>query len=1549
MEFFFYCLIVALVIIYIMKYYLHRIVVFIVVCTSMYTPSLGQTKAAKKEIQRETEVSFLRQKSLESQKLYHVAKTKALRRAKRKSWKVRWSTPKGGIKELQRIGENGKPLYYQTHNYDAAISLQTNRLWSGGDLGFDINGEDMILGEWDGGGVLINHQELTGRVEQRDEDTEPGDHATHVAGTLIASGVKEQAKGMASQANLWAHDWNSAESEMSQEAVNGLLVSNHSYGNVVGWSNDDFGKGEGWYWWGTPSISEQEDANFGSYTQEAADWDEIAILAPFYLIVKSVGNDRGEGPAAGTEHYVWDSDGWVTSTQERLKDGGTKGYDCLTPKAVAKNILSVGAVGDVKSPYDPGSISMTSFSDWGPTDDGRIKPDICGNGSGLYSCISSGVADYGYKSGTSMSGPNVAGSLILLQQYYHTLYNEYMKSSTLKALVINTAFEAGPDNGPDYMFGWGVMNSAKAASAISSKGGQGEIIEGELTNGGAEVKYTFKSTGSEPIYATLVWTDPAGVAANNSLDDPSIRLVNDLDLQIKRADQSWGPWVLDPANPEAAATRGDNIRDNVEQVVISEPSQGEYEFVVSAKNIEGDSQQYSLVVSGISSVGKDIAVKSIEVQVEVCEFSVATPVNIGVQNVGLTDQQDVILYYQLYDEQDNELVSENKTIASIASGATENVQVTIPMNVGKSQYRLVASVEEDENNGNNRQEKIFKTQKTDLTSGNEVLIQGFENDWVDEGWSVFNANGDQFVWENYSNDFQHSGGKFLLLFPNGGAADDWVFSNCVQLNQGDTYRLQFYHTNFQQNEVLHVYIGQTAQVSGMTTLLREVQVSGGWNKESIDIQVAQDGVYYVGWHAINSNSYAVGIDDIRIENNRESIPEAKFEVSSESVIAGENVDFSDVSLGVPTSWQWTFEGGDPSQASQRNVRVKYSQSGTYDVGLSVSNTSGENSITNTDFITVSKQEIFMGEKDRVVYDAYYRDPQGTSDYDANIDMIQTLTPGTTEKALRVEFLEFSLVGDAADSGDWLKVYDGADEMAPLIGVFQGTSLPEQFVSSNKTGALTFVFHSDETSQSSGWKALVQETDPLLGANFAANYTQLVKGQSVNFSDFSSGEPSSWSWTFEGGTPSSSSQQNPQGIRYDAVGVYPVVLTVKNTNGEDTYTRDEYIRVDEPVFAPVVSFNAELNEQGSSVSMSWIPQGVPSTIEEGFEDAWLPLGWEIKRSTSISDINLQDVSDDKTWFYVDGDSFSNSGDSYIHEGIHSAGINWNSPDFNWLITPNVVLSPQSVLRFWMWYNNADYEGEEHITKFHILIREDNNWKILKSYGSADQQNIYKSQIELPLNEYSQKMVRLAFVYENNNGWQFALDDIFVGPASQQNSSLSVNNALQISTQQVRELSLSDQSQAKSVSLQTNPIELVGYSIYRNGAKLNQIDDIGILNYVDAPEEFGTYTYCITSLYNNPTGESDKSQEYTFPVIFTGVDDQVVSIYPNPTAGMLHVEFKEGNVQSMELISSSGAKIRVIRVNNQDRELEMDFSSVAPGVYFLRLLSTEGVSVHKLIVQ
>ncbi len=530
--------------------------------------------------------------------------------AKARGLKMRYDDGKS-VSELMAI-RNGRPLYYTTDNDDAAMSTAADRVRNA--TPYNVNGSGITVGVWDAGSALSTHQEFGSRAANKNSVSSHY-HSTHVGGTIGASGIVSRAEGMAPGAMIDSYDWGNDESEMAAAGASyageagKIPLSNHSYGIVAGWRSGSYSGSSGWHFFGDWSVDAEPD--FGRYDFSAMEWDEIVYDAPYYLPFKSAGNDRNDGPPSdGSTVYYYDS-GWhsiiYTNAVHPKGDGQYKsGFDTISTKGTAKNIMTVGAIDDAENgsvrrltaPY----AAMATFSGWGPTDDGRIKPDIVANGVGLYSCDDDHNSDYLSISGTSMSSPNACGSAALLVDYYDDLFpGEAMRASTLKGLIIHTADDLGRP-GPDYSYGWGLMNTLAAADHLKdyADGVSIKLTEATVTTSQRSDTYLFQWNGIDPIRVTLCWTDPEGPVQSGHDSTTSV-LENDLDLKITGPGGTYYPYSLNRAVPTANATAtGENNVDNVEQVYIATPLAGMYTITVDYDGSldAGTAQWYSLLVSG---------------------------------------------------------------------------------------------------------------------------------------------------------------------------------------------------------------------------------------------------------------------------------------------------------------------------------------------------------------------------------------------------------------------------------------------------------------------------------------------------------------------------------------------------------------------------------------------------------------------------------------------------------------------------------------------------------------------------------------------------------------------------------------------------------------------------------------------------------------------------------------------------------------------------------------------------------------------------------------
>ena len=499
----------------------------------------------------------------------------------------------GNFIRPNRVTPDGKPLYYETYlGRSHRKAIKADVVGTGGRAGYNLDGAGIHMGLWDAGHIFAAHDEFTGgpdyfgpsvNIKISDADTAAiwSSHPTAVTSIVVAKGLFHKdnyditgiAPGLA---KIYSYDWEDDLSEIFEQlqlrANPDFILSNHSYGY--------------------PLVDSYNEVIPNQYIGDYSDWsallDEIAYLYPTYLHVLAAGND-------GRESYP----------EQQIT-----GLDQLTGSTTAKNVLTVGSFSMDDNGTNKGG---TDFSSAGPTNDFRIKPEVCGPGENL------GVATwsegeptatnlYQTNSGTSFASPAVAGGVALLQQLHKSTFDTYMDGAAMKALLCHTADDitewSGQDiTGPDVKTGYGAVNLEKAALLIKKDEKETLTIHGfELDQGETETLYFQTTAVGELLTATLSWYDPpAAFYATNTL-------INDLDLRITQEAITYLPWALPTTAQQAVAVLGDNTRDNLEKVVVPESLGGRYKITISHKgdlrrfNQDGEfvntTQKGALVVSG---------------------------------------------------------------------------------------------------------------------------------------------------------------------------------------------------------------------------------------------------------------------------------------------------------------------------------------------------------------------------------------------------------------------------------------------------------------------------------------------------------------------------------------------------------------------------------------------------------------------------------------------------------------------------------------------------------------------------------------------------------------------------------------------------------------------------------------------------------------------------------------------------------------------------------------------------------------------------------------
>lgn len=400
----------------------------------------------------------------------------------------------------------------------------------------NLTGKGINIGIWDGSTTGARHIDFNNRFifGEPMSDYAPT-HGLHVTGTMAGAGNRyPQARGMAAEANIIAHTLNTGEYityEMFRAVQNhGITITQNSYG-------------ESFIACPTGSI----------YNVNDRTRDQLVNTFPELLHVFAIGN---------SQTYCFNDHGNAY--------GSTAG-NC------GKNTITVGAVTE--------NDVMTNFSSWGPTRDGRIKPDITAIGG--YNIYSTQAFDnYGSAgwSGTSMAAPVVSGVAAQLQQRYKQLFgNVNPPASLLKAVMCNGARDLGNPN-PDYTFGFGRINALASVLTLE----QNRFVVDKVSQGVTKT-YTFTVPAGVPQVKVLIaWSDVAAIPT------VGVALINNLNLQVSDGVTTYNPWVLDPANRSAVATRGIDNLNNIEQVTIATPIAGTYSVTVTGAAVPMGEQEFAL-------------------------------------------------------------------------------------------------------------------------------------------------------------------------------------------------------------------------------------------------------------------------------------------------------------------------------------------------------------------------------------------------------------------------------------------------------------------------------------------------------------------------------------------------------------------------------------------------------------------------------------------------------------------------------------------------------------------------------------------------------------------------------------------------------------------------------------------------------------------------------------------------------------------------------------------------------------------------------------------
>lgn len=426
-------------------------------------------------------------------------------------------------------------------------------------------------------GTVDTHNAFTGRLTVIDS-TAAQPHPTHVAGTAAGDGANSppgrDLRGVAPAASIYSAGYEQTGGTIFWDNAGDIeadyAMARNTYGVDLGTNSIGTDPANRGY-----SCSIEGDYGVSSSMIDSIVRGDNTTVGSAVMMTWSIGNERTGGSPIG-------------------RCGSN--FSTISPPSCAKNPINVGATNSDGN-------SMTTFSGWGPCDDGRLKPTVSGPGceSGLvsgetfiYSTLSGPLdTEYGAPPfcGTSMSTPAVAGvATLAIQQYRTTTGNPSARPlpALMKAWLIHTARDLGVD-GPDYIYGYGEVDAQAVINLVKNTT---EYKTDTISASGETDTFTYNvPAGASEFEVSLAWDDPAAaVPAANAL-------VNNLNLEAESPDATiYYPFSLDPSNPEKAATAtAANTLDNQEQIIVKNPIAGTWTIKVKGISVPQAPQSYALV------------------------------------------------------------------------------------------------------------------------------------------------------------------------------------------------------------------------------------------------------------------------------------------------------------------------------------------------------------------------------------------------------------------------------------------------------------------------------------------------------------------------------------------------------------------------------------------------------------------------------------------------------------------------------------------------------------------------------------------------------------------------------------------------------------------------------------------------------------------------------------------------------------------------------------------------------------------------------------------
>lgn len=954
-------------------------------------------------------------------------------------------------------------------------------------------------------GPVGPHIDFTGRVNQQTAGTGTGTHGDMVAGIVGGAGnLNPIMRGMAVGAYMHIRSYSSTlPGTLALHQDSAVLLFSSSYSNGC---------------------------NAG-YTTLTRTVDQQIYDNPFLMQVFSGGNSNGQdcGYGAGTQ--------WGNIT------GGHK---------MGKNVIATANLRN-------NDVIETSSSR-GPANDGRIKPDISAHGTNQMSTDPNNT--YAAGGGTSAACPGITGVMSQLHQAYRDMNsNNTAPSALIKACLLNSANDLGND-GPDFIFGWGKVNTFKALRILE----ENRYLSSTISQGGLNVHNITIPANVSRVRVMVYWNDKeASTSAARAL-------VNDININVSSPSATVHyPWILNSAANTTTlaqpATRNGvlDTLNNVEQVAIDNPSAGVYTVNVSGAAIPFGPQTYYLVWEFLTD-----------------DIMVTFPVG----GEGLLPGTSDRIHWDAYGNNGTfrvEISTDNgnnwSVLAASSGASTRFISYTVPNTLtGQARVRVTRNGISDESDANfsiiARPQNLRVAAACNSSSSIRLAWDPVAGA---TGYDVFKLG------TMYMDSVGSTSGalSFDVPVPNINASYWFAVralgpNGCIGLR---TIAIQ-YQGNITGNSCL--IDCNNDNDAGVANILSPIANQQSCNGSAFDVSIMLTNIgqpyqtNFPVYYSINNGTPVM-----------ETFTDTLFGNSQRNFMFSQQLQLP--SAGVYQLKVWTALSTDGTLCNDTmEIQINFSNPISifpYNEDFQAANFPPVNSyLINPDGSKTWNAKICTGSNGNstraMFMDNYTYEETGEKDYFGLINM------DLTNAAAADLFFDLSYAQYSSTYRDTLQIEISTDCGQTFNTIYSKTSA-SLATTANSTSAFTPSSAAQWRNESINLNAYtgnyiairfvsingygnniyvdninIRNFNAAPIASFNQNLTTVCAGTAVSFTDLSSGNPNSWSWNFgDGGV---STQQNPAHT-YQSGGVYDVRLISSNPVGTDTAFQVALINVLQPIF------------------------------------------------------------------------------------------------------------------------------------------------------------------------------------------------------------------------------------------------------------------------------------------------------------------------------------------------------------------------------------------------